>query len=522
MIWKIAKKEFLLNLMTFKFAVGTIVCVVLTAVFMPVLAGDYQQRLKNYNENVAANNAKFEKVKAYRTITPTVYKPPVILSVFSGGLEKRLANSAKIEPESIPETNPGLAEDNPFLTIFPTLDVSLVFKTVISILALLIAYDVISGEKEWGTLKLILSGTIARHQVLLGKLLAGLMTLAVPITVAFVTGLLVLEFSPMIDLTGSDWARIGLIYFTSLIFISAMYNIGLLFSCLAGRSAISLMLGLFFWVVFAVVIPNGTARIASQIQPLEPKEKMDSQVAAITNDIKKEAVQIWPQLEGFTRGVISGSEGAFGERRYVRVISKSEVEYRIKRFTLQDSLQMKYAGKFWEVKHLYISDLFKQKRLANNLSRISPISLYENVMSALAGTDATDSQYFFDRARTYRNDIIEYMRSKTNNFSLPSYFTPCSEEDMEECERLYARVKKAREAGNKAEQEAAYDVFVKWLDRISATQPSLDLRDMPQFIYQPAVIGDLRKAILDLGLLVFVNVLFFVLSFVLFVKYDVR
>jgi len=27
MIWKIAKKEFLLDLMTFKFAVGTIVCV---------------------------------------------------------------------------------------------------------------------------------------------------------------------------------------------------------------------------------------------------------------------------------------------------------------------------------------------------------------------------------------------------------------------------------------------------------------------------------------------------------------
>jgi len=26
MIWKIAKKEFLLNLMTFKFAVGTMLC----------------------------------------------------------------------------------------------------------------------------------------------------------------------------------------------------------------------------------------------------------------------------------------------------------------------------------------------------------------------------------------------------------------------------------------------------------------------------------------------------------------
>jgi len=46
MIWKIAKKEFLLNLMTFKFAVGTIVCVVLMAVFMPILAKDYEERLK--------------------------------------------------------------------------------------------------------------------------------------------------------------------------------------------------------------------------------------------------------------------------------------------------------------------------------------------------------------------------------------------------------------------------------------------------------------------------------------------
>ena len=42
MIWKVAKKEFLLNLMTFKFAVGVIVCVVLMSVFMPVLVNDYE------------------------------------------------------------------------------------------------------------------------------------------------------------------------------------------------------------------------------------------------------------------------------------------------------------------------------------------------------------------------------------------------------------------------------------------------------------------------------------------------
>ena len=86
MIWKIAKKEFLLNLMTFKFAVGTILCVVLMSVFMPVLVNDYQQRLKDYNENVSANEAELRKVKVYKNITPTIFRPPAVLSVFSEGI----------------------------------------------------------------------------------------------------------------------------------------------------------------------------------------------------------------------------------------------------------------------------------------------------------------------------------------------------------------------------------------------------------------------------------------------------
>jgi ABC-type transport system involved in multi-copper enzyme maturation permease subunit len=210
MIFKIARTELLLNLMTFKFAVGTIICVVLMAVFMPVLVSDYQQRLEDYSQNIAANEAILRDVRVYRNITPTVYRRPSVLSVFSEGLEKRLGNSAKIEPESIPQVNMTVAEDNPFLSVFPSLDVSLIFKIVLSLLVLLFAYDAVSGEREQGTLKLIMSGSLPRYHFLLGKILAGLITLAVPVTVAFVIGLLILEFSPMVSLTGSDWARIGL------------------------------------------------------------------------------------------------------------------------------------------------------------------------------------------------------------------------------------------------------------------------------------------------------------------------
>jgi hypothetical protein len=52
--------------------------------------------------------------------------------------------------------------------------------------------------------------------------------------------------------------------------------------------------------------------------------------------------------------------------------------------------------------------------------------------------------------------------------------------------------------------------------------PSLDLRDLPRFIPKADVVVDIRKAIPDLALLIFANVLFFALAFVAFVNYDVR
>lgn len=519
MIFKIARTELLLNLMTFKFAVGTIICVVLMAVFMPVLVNDYQQRLKDYNQNVAANDAILRNVKVYKNITPTVYRRPSVLSVFSEGLEKRLGGSAKIEYESVPEINMTVTADNPFLSIFPSLDVSLIFKIVLSLLVLLFAYDAISGEREQGTLKLIMSSSLPRYHFLLGKIVAGLITLTIPITIAFIIGLLILEFSPMVDLTGSDWARIVLIYVSSLIFISAMYNVGLFFSALAKESAISLMLALLFWVVSVVVIPNASVRLATQIQPLQSREKIESEIASSMNNLKtSERREIFWQLAHFTRGGVSVYEGAFG-RTHVGLIARSEVEYRLNYYVLYNSVLIKYADKIWEIENGYLNGLLKQKELAENVSRISPISLYGNVISTISGSDLAGFQSFIDGAKTYRSQVFEYIRTKTNNLSSPSYMTQSTEEEMLEYEERHNQVNNTQ---NEAEKKKAWETFVKWVKDTIARQPTLGLQDLPRFSYQSSVLSGFRRAALDLGLLMFINVLFLVLSFIAFVRYDVR
>jgi len=514
MIWKIAKKEFLLNLMTFKFTVGTILCVILVSVFVPVLAKDYQRRLKGYNENITANEAELRKVMVYTNIQPTVYRPPNILYVFSEGVEKRLGTSAKIGNMVVPEISSSSDEINPYMSMFPNMDVSLILRIVFSALALLVAYNVISGEREQGTLKLILSGTISRHQVLIGKYLAGLMILIVPVTIVFILALIFLLSFPMIELTSSNWSGIVLMYLASLIFISAIYNLGLFFSTLMKNSSISLVLGLFAWVIFVAVIPSGSIYLASRISPLESEEKLETQRALAMQEARIKYGKISVPNWG---GPKTDARGASG-KSYTVLCSSSCLQDRSKAYPLVKSIESSYGDSIWRIELSYIRGLLAQNHLARNIARISPISIYENVMSTFARSDLGSIQDFMDNARAYRNETMEYIRSKSNNFST-YYFTVCSEQDA----IFYDQQKEAiKQAKTERERKQAEDVLGQYLNKMKKKLTVLNLDDFPRFSYRPNLTGNFKRAIPDLILLVFINALLFALSFVAFMRYDVR
>jgi ABC-2 type transport system permease protein len=509
MIWKIAQKEFLLNLMTFKFAVGTILCVVLVAVFMPVLVNDYQQRLKDYNANVSATQEELQKAKVYDTLLlgwkHFIYRPPTIFSVFSKDIAHQVGDSVQIRYFHVPELSAGTKEVNPYISILPTLDISLIFKIIISVLALLIACDVVSNEREQGTLKLMLSTGVARYQVLSGKLLAGLMTLFIPVTIAFITGLLFWQFSPMVDLTGADWARIGLLYLASLLFISIMYHFGLFASCLTKRSSSSLLLTLFFWMFFIIVVPNASHHLVNYIRPLGPEESIDEQLKEMRERQRKESRELEKQIP-FKGEMIDIDEGM---GRFYVICDQEAIEAQQKRNAVLEPLNIRQAEERWKVQHVNIENLFKQKQLADIFSRISPISLYGAVTSALAGTDASSCQDFVKAAREYRREVIDYIRSKTDNFSLPCFFTPLGAVDTD-------IIKKYNDP--KADEEEVR----KWKELKQAQAKPINLDDFPSFTWKPNVTTDVIRVFPSLSALVIINLLLFVLSFVAFLRYDVR
>jgi ABC-type transport system involved in multi-copper enzyme maturation permease subunit len=484
-------------------------------VFMPILAADYRQRLELYNKNVAGNEAELRKAVVYRSIRHTIYRQPAVLSAFSAGLEKQLAGSAQIELEKVPELSVTQRGGNPYTPILAVFDQSLVFKIIISILALLVAYDMVSGERERGTLKLVLSGTIARHQLLLGKLVAGLITLSVPVIITFVVGLVVLLSYPMVALSGPDWVRVGLMFVASLAFTAVMYQLGLLFSSIARRSAISMVLGLFIWIVFAIVIPNASVHLATRLRPLESQEKRDSRMKSLNEDLAKElgAVKV-----DFSNSLITSDEGDVFGGYYAkrRDIYWLNAEQKLNALTIP--IKLRYADKSLDIEQSNLNSFFAQKDLARMLSCVSPISTYENLMAVLAGTDITSFVDFINQVRAHRNEVTDYIRSKTDSFSSASFFAICTEEDSAEYTKLFLQAEKAPDAQAKAKAEQA---LKDWEQRNPVKAEPLNLQDFPWFRYRPSSVY-LRKAIPDLATLLIVNVVLFGMCFAAFARYDVR
>ena len=157
----------------------------------------------------------------YSKIKPKAHRKPNPLSIFNVGTENFGANTVTVELGkpifelsgpiwSAPTQKRG--SDNPFLAMFLTIDVVFIFKIVLSALAILFAYNTISGEREDGTLKLVLSNSIPRDTIVFGKYLGGMLSLFPIVLMSLIVALIIALSSRVTAFEGNDIAHIVLIF----------------------------------------------------------------------------------------------------------------------------------------------------------------------------------------------------------------------------------------------------------------------------------------------------------------------
>ena len=260
MLITLIRRELLDNLMTFRFAAAVFITLLLVVANTVVLLKDYEQRLTAYNTATEKSHQELRERKAYSHYygTLVVHRPPNPLSIFNLGLDKQVGNKIDVYHAFVPTIWDAEKHgaNNPFLNLFTSIDIALVFQGVLSLLALVFAYDALAGERERGTLRLVLTHPIRRGDILFAKYISAMLCLLVPLLISLLLSIILLTTSTAISLNTDDFLRIGGIVLTSLLYVSLFYLIGLCISAMTRRSSTALMLCMFVWGFLVLVYPN--------------------------------------------------------------------------------------------------------------------------------------------------------------------------------------------------------------------------------------------------------------------------
>ena len=473
-----------------------------------VLLKDYEQRLTAYNTATQESHQELRQEKAYSDYYEklAVHRPPNPLSIFNVGLDKRVGNQINVYHAFVPTVWDAEKHgvDNPFLSLFTSIDIALVFQGVLSLLALIFAYDALAGERERGTLRLVLTHPLRRGYVLFAKYISAMLCLLVPLLMSLLLSIILLATSTVISLNTDEFLRIGGIVLTSLLYLSLFYLIGLCISAMTRRTSTALMLCMFVWGFLVLVYPN-LILTAVEITP-NPDAKI-----SVYNQIK----QIWEELDRENKQLLRNdtvlgplSRNGEGWGFYVKggeyTFADSEDNPAVLLYFYQTGF---YAGKIGaeserQVPHLRNYYRFYNRETANtvqrtwlvrkpaldavyiqpaNLGRVllkfSPVGLYDAATEAWAGTDLEGIQDFFRTVQHYRRAVLDYFNDE--------------------------KIFESRE----------------WF---AADKGTADWDALPQFSFQRSGIDiNAKRALPDLFLLLMINVVLFVIIFLIFIRSEV-
>jgi ABC-2 type transport system permease protein len=168
-------------------------------------------------------------------------------------LEEYKEQTAEIEehPEGMP---PRGMSGKPSMLLFVFQGMSLLFGFLGAILAIAIGFNLISGEKESGSLKSLLSHPVFRDTIINGKALGGMGALGFAMLIMTLLSIGILMMLGIMP-TGDEFVRILVFMGSTLLFMFSFFAIALMCSTIAKNSTRAITYTLVIFVVVSFVMP---------------------------------------------------------------------------------------------------------------------------------------------------------------------------------------------------------------------------------------------------------------------------
>jgi ABC-type transport system involved in multi-copper enzyme maturation permease subunit len=461
MFGTIFKKELLDQILSPKFLIVSLLCLVLIPASLLLNYSNYQNVFHEYDSSQ----------KETKNST-TVYREPSVLATFGIGLESVLPGKvafAKYETDA-----KGIQAQNEVLSqINGKLDFVVITSFLLGLFAILYAGTMASGEKEAGTLKLVLSNPAKRSTVIAAKFLGGFSVLMIPFAVSTLLGGLLLLFEGFPLFADGNMGRVLFLIVLSVLYLAALFSLGLLISTLTHRTSLALLAGFFVWIFLTFVIPKTSEPLAGLIHRIPSEEVMKANRTQVRNQIEKEKGKALAPL--MAKYLPNDGQGKWDWDAYTKARGPVAKDYE----ELLDQTLQKFDADYERQKAA-------QRALSLNIARLSPASAYTQASLNFCHTGIADLENF---SRSLQAHAIQLYQA-VFKYAFQDTFT--SDDG-----------KSTRSMGGDSSPEGKIDY--------------------PKFRYAfPAFDETLKDTAPDIVLLILFNLIFFAAAYFSFTRYDVR
>ena len=402
MLTTLIQKEIMHHILSVRFVALLLMCLLLIPLTLSIGYRNYQQNLVDYQEAVKLANIEEAKMNPKMELKPELevsklFLKPAPLSVFANGLGDALPSYLGMTRNGITQGAPTLVSDS-LSYLLGHLDFLFLVGTVFSLLALLFTFDAVAGEREAGTLRIILSNSLPRDLFLWSKLIGGYLVFVVPFLVSLLFGLLMLVWQGFPLGESEIFPRVVSLTVVSLLYIGVFFAIGTVISTYLDNAKTALIIAFTVWVFAVLITPRVGFLAAKFIAPTQTSQSVYLEKTALRENFNAELEEkktkihqeFWKDRQQLSFDEQIANTLAGGTSDVDKEVQPIEEEFR-----------QKFKESADEIDRRYKRDKARQESVGEMLSRITPTSSLIYLTTNLTQTGKTKRDNYFQAGNRY-------------------------------------------------------------------------------------------------------------------------
>lgn len=359
-----------------------------------------------YERKIAASGERYE-VAAFNhgggvvpagtnagTVGSTAVAPAILpatgLSGFAVGQNDIQLSYIPVTSNSIISVTRDSELGNPVNLKRGAFDISFVVIFLLPIFILAISYDMLSSEKERGTLAMVLSHPISLRKLMLSKVLS---------RAAIIMGVIVAAGFGALAAIGSGlsspdtWVRFGLWMTATVLYSMFWFGLAVLVNSISKNSSTNGVILAGSWLVLVVVAPTLISVLATTTYPAPSRFEFITASRVVQTKVEKDYMKALDKYYyDHAEFAPKGSEADF----LATSLAKNEAV---------EEAMMPLFNKFR-------SQLAKQDALVANFQFVSPAIMMQRVLNDASGASAARYAHFVDQVVAFRNGWTKYFTTR--------------------------------------------------------------------------------------------------------------